>query len=895
MHWGGESRFIAGMRAVASLFLVCSVVVPAFAATSPAAPTPPALRLPTGVRPTRYALDLTIVPARAPYRGTVTIELAVDKPTSTVWLDATDLKIEAAELRQKGAVVPARVTMAPPDFVGFTFPSPLAAGPAELVVRFAGTMDTQKSRGIYRQNEGPGADDWYAYTFFEPTDARRAFPCFDEPAYKVPWQLTLHVPRGQVALANAPVEREADEADGMKAVTMRVSRPLPSYLVAFVVGPFELVDGGTAGRAHTRIRFVVPRGRGGETAYARSVTPRIVTLLEDWFDMPYPFAKLDVAVVPRFWGTMEHPGLVALGQPLTLIKPAEEGLERRERYANIAIHELAHYWFGDYVTCKWWDDVWLNESLGTWMDAKITDALEPAWKFKLARDAMSSAMAMAADAQPTAQRLRLPVETRDAIQNSFENGITYYKGDSVLRMLEHWVGAERLRQAIQAYLAAHAWGNADADDFLAALRQKLGAPAAEVMASFVEQPGVPLVSAAVACDGGRPRVTLSQRRFFAAGERPSTQTWKLPVCLRWGGQAGVDRRCVELTTPTAEVALPACPRWVMPNEDGAGYYRTRYDGAGLRALAAVFGTELTVRERMQLASDVGAVADAGQLPAGDALALVPTFLGDADLRVYRQGVGLLHLVRPRELPERLRPAFARAVEKLLGPRARTVGWAPRAGEDPEMARVRPMLLGLMAEEAHDRGIIAEAQKLADRWLADHATVAPDMVRPVLRLAALGGDAGYFDRLLAAARKTSDRRERGMLLATLGAFRAPALTERALALVVTPGFDLRETWPIVQTALGDRETRQRAWDFLKAHFDAIVGRMREDEVTWLFGGVPGAFCDEAHRRDLASFLGARAAAHPGAPHALDEALDHERTCEEAEARNRDAVARFLAQF
>src|SRR6185503_17342073 len=202
------------------------------------------------------------------------------------------------------------------------------------------------------------------------------------------------------------------------------------------VGPFDLVDGGRAGRAGTPIRFVVPRGRGEETRYAGEVTGRIVELLEEFFDMPYPFVKLDVAVVPRFWGTMEHPGLVALGQPLTLIKPAEEGLERRQRYANIAIHELAHYWFGDYVTCRWWNDVWLNESLATWLDGKLTDRLEPAWKFTLGRNGPWTASAMATDAQPGTQAIRLPVTDRNGIQNSFDNDITYSKGAAAFRMLE---------------------------------------------------------------------------------------------------------------------------------------------------------------------------------------------------------------------------------------------------------------------------------------------------------------------------------------------------------------------------------------------------------------------------------------------------------------------------
>src|SRR5215510_1879509 len=457
-------------------------------------PAPPPLRLPGDVAPASYALDLTIVPDRPTAAGRIRIAAEVVRPTRVVWLNATGLAIDRAEL----AGAPARVIAGGDDFVGLLADRELAAGALAIDVAFTAPIDRERSRGIYSQREG---GDTYAYTFFEPIDARRAFPCFDEPGYKVPWQVTLHVRQDHVALGNAPVVREAPEPGGMKQVELAVTRPLPSYLVAFVVGPFELIDGGTAGRVATPIRFVIPRGRAGELGYAREVTPRVVAALEEYFDMPYPYGKLDVAVVPRYWGTMEHPGIVALGQPLTLIKPAEEGLHRKISYVSIAAHELAHYWFGDYVTCRWWNDVWLNEALGTWAEGKITDAVEPGWKFRLGRDVGMTAGAMASDGQPTAQKIRLPVEDRDAVQNSFDSNITYAKGAAVLSMIEHWVGEPRFMAAIRHYLRAHAWGVADEEDFAKSLRADLGAPAAEVMASFVDQPGVPIIGAEVHCDG----------------------------------------------------------------------------------------------------------------------------------------------------------------------------------------------------------------------------------------------------------------------------------------------------------------------------------------------------------------------------------------------------------
>ncbi len=871
-----------------NLLALCALALLTLAAND-STPAPPKLRLPAGIRPTRYALDLRVVPSEPTFSGAVTIDLKVDAPTSILWLNATDLTIAAAELHAGGATQAARVVPGGEDYVGFVPAHPLAKGTAQLVVRFAGKLDAEKSRGLYRVAEGSGADDWYAYTFFEPTDARRVFPCFDEPSFKVPWTITLHAKKAHVALANAAVASERDEPDGMKAVTFEESKPLPSYLVAFVVGPFELVDGGRAGLANTPIRFIVPRGRAAETHYAREVTPRLLVELEKFFAMPYPYGKLDVAVVPRYWGTMEHPGIVALGQPLTLIKPTEEGLFRKESYANIAIHELAHYWFGDYVTCRWWNDTWLNEALGSWADMEVTDTLEPSWKFALGRD--PAAEAMYPDGQPTVQKIRLPVETKDAIQNSFDNSITYAKGSAVLHMIEHWVGHDKFMGAIRGYLAAHAWGNADADEFVASLRQYLGAPAADVMRSFVDQPGVPIVTVAASCAGGTAKVTLTQKRFFNAAAQDSPSLWKVPVCLKWQGGGS----CTLLDARQKEVALPSCPTWLVANADAAGYYHVRYDAASLAALQPVFSTALTVKERTHLAADVEAEVDQGTLPLGDALALLPTFLADEDLRVFARAVDLLTLLDPRELDDKGEAAFGRAVAKLLGPRARTVGWAPKPGEDPEMASLRPTLLGFMAHYAHDKGIVAEAHKLTERWLRDRRAIAPDMVGPVLGMAALSNDAKLFDRLLDEARHVKDRRERSILLGTLGSFYAPALQTRALALVSGNEFDQRESVGVLYRSLFAREAREASWAWLQQHFDGIIAKMREDDAMRLFGAVPHAFCDESHRAALESFLAPRAKTHTGAPHEVDDGLEGVRACAAAWSRIKPAIDAFLAKY
>lgn len=511
--------------------------------------TPPALRLPAGVRPARYDVDLFVDPEAGSFHGEVGIDLRVEASTRVVWLHGQDLTGLSARIGDRAA----EVHSAEDGFLAVVPAEPLDAGTTRLSLRFAGTLDSERARGIYRVAEPDGKQ--YAYTFFQPTDARRAFPCFDEPSFKVPWKLTLRTPDPGIAAANAPLV--AERRDGtMRIFEFAETPPLPAYLVAFVVGPFDVVEAGTAGRHGTPLRFIVPPGRRPELAYAREVTPVAVGLLEDWFGMPYPYKKLDVAVVPRFWGTMEHPGILAMGQPLSLIKPEEDTVRRRIRYANILVHELAHYWFGDLVTMAWWDETWLNEGLGEWMDIKVTEAIEPAWKYGRNRQGFRL-RAMRADGRASAKAMRQPVRERTAIISSFENDLTYYKGASILWMFERWAGVDVFQRGMRAYLQKHAWGNTVTEDLLAALSIAAGRDLAPAMKSFIDQPGVPEIAMSLTCAAGaRPVVALSQRRYRPLGSPAAPGAaqarWSTPICLRWGRGEKTAEKCDMLDAASAE-------------------------------------------------------------------------------------------------------------------------------------------------------------------------------------------------------------------------------------------------------------------------------------------------------------------------------------------------------
>jgi alanyl aminopeptidase len=860
---------------------------------TPAAPDPkpPALRLPAGVHPTGYQVFLDIDPEQPTFRGVVHIDLQIDQPTRLLWLHGQGLDVKSAEIGS----LHARSFAAPGGFLGLALSGELPAGKTALEIGFEGKLDSVRSQGIYRVKEPDGR--WYVYTFFEPVDARRAFPCFDEPSFKVPWKLAIRTPASNVAAANTRAATDKVE-EGHRIVEFEESKPLPSYLVAFVVGPFAIIDGGTAGKFNTPLRFIVPPGHEEELRFAREATPRAVGLLEDWFGMAYPYGKLDVAVVPRYWGTMEHPGIVAMGQSLTLIKPSEETLERKKHYANILIHELAHYWFGDYVTMAWWNETWLNEGMGEWMDNKLTTLFDPAWKFGRTRLGFRAG-AMSADGLASAKALRQPVGQASDVESSFDGALTYSKGMSVLYMYEHFLGEEKFQKAIRKYLDDHKWGNVVSEDLVAAISAEAGRDLDASLHGFIDQPGVPTVALELVCEKGKPpRVKLAQKRFrpLGAGEIADA-TWQIPMCLRYGTGKAASQKCDLLTETSAEWPLEgakACPAWVLGSADAYGYYRVAYTPAGRAALVKVARAALTPAERHGLVVDTAALVQAGELPLGELLALGSSFLGDPDFLVQTVAFGSLGYVDPDELPAELLPAYRRMIDKLLGAQAKRLGWTEKANESNDDRERRTMLVPRVARWGDDPRLRGEATRLARAWLADRKAVAHDLARAVLHVAAHFGDRALFDAYLAEARHTKDREDRAMLLGALASFADPALVKAAEDLALAGEFDVRDGGGLFMAGMDDPATREQAWTFVKAHFDELAAKLRDDEKSWSLG-VARSFCDAEHRADAEAFFKERAAKINGGPQALARTLESMDECIAQRARNAPEIATFLKKF
>lgn len=841
-------------------------------------PAPPALRLPDGVRPLRYAAELTIRPGETGFRGSIEIEIEVARPTPVVWLNARFLAVE----RASAGGAPARVIQGGQDFVGLRAEPPLAPGRTLLRLEYRGELSERDTAGAFRQRE---AGEWYVYTQMEPLFARRVFPCFDEPAFKVPWQLTLNVPAAHLAVSNTPQVAESALPEGMKRVVFAPTRPLPSYLIAFGVGPFDIADAGTAGKKGTRVRIIVPKGMAPAARYAVQVTPRLLELAEEYTGIPYPYEKLDhLAILQRGqFGAMENPGLITFAMPLMLARPQDENPRFRQNYAHVAAHEIAHMWFGDLVTNAWWDDIWLNESFANWMSDKIIERLEPSWNIH-AKSVHDRNWAMKTDGQLSARRIRQPIASNDDVLNAFDP-ITYAKGAAVLGMFEQWLGEARFREALQRYLAKYADSTATAADFLAGL-DALDPAAGAAFATFLEQAGLPLVTIELTCGQQGASLWLAQRRYLPLGSGGSdAQVWQLPLCVRYGASGGESRRCMLMTSELAALPLTGtCPAWV--EAETSRYYRTEYRGRAAGTVVRPRSVAATVSE----VGDLDALARSGALGLDTVLARLQELAVQRNRDVVQSVIWTLSDLRAL-VPEELRPNWERYGNRMFARQAQALGLVPRPQDSDDTLRLRPALIGYLASDGDDRALRDQVAQLAERWLADHRALDGNLAEAVLQAHARRGDRELHERLRTALAGAKDRRDRRLLYIALGSFRDPTLGREALSLVLDPARDYREAMQIAWTMAETPRGGVLAYDFMKANFDALVARAPRDAAAY-YPRLAGTFCSAPQRADVEAFFRERAGRFEGGPRILAQTLERIQLCAALKERQQNQLSIFL---
>lgn len=858
----------------------------ATAEAKPAAPEEPipALKLPTDVRPTHYALHFTVEPEKDTFSGVADIDVTLEKARQVLWLNGRDLQVATAWVEANGQRQ--TTTYRQVDKVGVArLDLPTAVGPGAIKVHleWSRPFDT-RAVGLYKTTEDKLA---YAATQFEAVDARRAFPSFDQPNFKTPFDVTLTVPSGDAAISNTPEVSTREVGNGLKEVTFQTTKPLPTYLVAVVVGPFDVVEGPTlppnAVRAYPLpTRGVAPKGRGAELAWALEAGAQIVAAEERYFQIAYPYPKLDEIALPDFaYGAMENAGAITYREQILLWRPGESSAEDKFEIADVMAHEIAHQWFGDLVTMPFWTDAWLNEGFATWMGNRTLMAWNP--KLGPVRESLLGAVfgAMHSDGLSTGRAIRQPLTRIEDVWDQFD-GQTYNKGAAVLGMFERWVGPEKFRKGIHDYLIAHAWGSGSTDDLLASISRASGQNLAPPFRTFLDQPGVPLVSVQVACDANGARLELSQKPYAPLGVEQPDRVWGIPICLRYQTGATERETCQLLAQKTMTVPVEACPRWVFPNADSVGYYRWALDPASLAKLNGKVQKKLSTPERLGFASNLIAAVTNGSVQYADAMKALAPFAGALDPALAGPPMGLIETAREHLVPEDQRSQVESYGRALFKPTWYKLGWTPKRGEATELGMLRERLLRFLTLAAKDPRITEEAAKKGVAYAAigaptyDAKAVNPALAGTVLAVAVNASGPELFDALLARLPTLAEGQLRMRTLSALMWTKDPARVQKALGLSLDPALRANERIMPLFVGITRPETREATWQFIQDHFDELAPKLPGPmaEMTPRF---VTAFCDEAHAEQGKAFFTSKLAQHPGAKRTLAQSLEQVHIC------------------
>ncbi len=787
-------------------------------------------RLPRTVIPSRY--DLTLRPDldAATFAGTAAIAVTVREATDTVVLNAIELAIDEAVVVVGDTRHPARPELdETTERLHLHLDEALPPGEATVELAFRGILNDQL-RGFYRSTftDEKGEERVLATTQFEATDARRAFPCWDEPDLKASFAVTLDVPAGLLAVANTKEVARQERDDGVVRIHFAESIVMSTYLVAFVIGPLEATGPVPAGGVDLRV--IHPIGKGDLARYALEVGAFSLDHLAEWYDIAYPGDKLDLVAVPDFaFGAMENLGCVTFREVLLLVDPSTATQPELQNVVDVIAHELAHMWFGDLVTMRWWNGIWLNEAFATFMEMATTDAFRPDWE-RWVGFGVSRSEALDTDALHSTRPIEFEVTSPEDAEGMFDV-LTYEKGAAVVRMLEQYLGAERFRDGIRRYLDVHQYANTETTDLWDAIEAATGEPTRRIMDTWIFHGGYPLVGAAR--DGDR--LVLTQERFTYLPGAEAAQ-WAVPVLVAWGTDDGVGRtERVLLDGATTEIELAGGADWVVVNRGGSGFYRVAYAPDLRTALVERAHTVLEPIERYQFIDDLAAAALAGRVPATDVLDIVLAFSAETDLTVWQRLVGTLHGLR-RLVDGPARERFTGLAAALLAPAYDRLGPLPVDGESDRDAELRAVLFGALGTVAEDPDVRRRATDLHRAHLADRTSVDPALAAAAAGILADVGEADDYEAFLARFLDAADPQEEQRYLYVLADFEDPGLFARTLALTLTDQVRSQNAPYVIRRALTNRERGADAWSWVTEHWDEANARFPSNSISRMLGGI-----------------------------------------------------------
>ncbi len=826
-----------------------------------------AQRLPGDVIPDHYQITLIPDLKNATFAGEETIDVRVLKPTSNIVLNSAEIKFAEALVTSGKSTQTAKVsTDAKAEMATLAVANAVPAGPATIRIKFSGTLNDQL-RGFYLSKTKVRN---YAVTQFEATDARRAFPCFDEPAMKATFDLSAVVDKGDTAISNSRIVSDTPgPGEGKHTIKFSTSPKMSTYLVALEVGDFQCLEGAADG---IPIRVCATPDKKDMGKFALESAEAILKFYNQYYGIKYPFHKLDLVAIPDFGaGAMENTGDITYRESALLLDERTAAVGRYKGIAAVNAHEMAHQWFGDLVTMQWWDDVWLNEGFATWMTTKPLAAWKPEWNI------WPSQGPLAVDALKATRPIHAPgseANTPAQIGTLFD-GIAYGKTAAVLRMLESWLGEEPFRKGVNLYLEQHAYGNTRAADFWNAMAKASGKPVDKVMPTWVEQAGAPMVSVKSQCAGDQTRVELAQARFFNDPDllkAGSPELWQIPVCLKTGGQAP---RC-ELMTQRQQTFNIAgqCAPWVFINAGGRGYYWSAYSPELTSRLASVAETELTAQERVSLLNDEWSMARAGQHSVAQYMSLARAMRHDSTRQVVQQIADRAAFISESLVDAADRGAFQAWVQEQFRPQLARLSWTAKPSDSADEKSVRETVVFALGYSGRDPEVLRRAAEVAQQYTKDPASVDPNVGEMAVHLAALHGDAKLYDEYVQHMETSQSPEQKYTYMAALTFFPQPELAQRTLDLSLSPETKAQDMFRGFDGLLSNPATRGLAWSYFKSHWPEIEKKVGNG-LGFGFGGLAGVFCSEQEKLDVQAWF----AQHPdpGGPRPLRQGLERIDTC------------------
>ena len=808
-------------------------------------------KLPKDVVPRRYSVTVEPDVAKATLRGRETIVLEVRRPVRRLVLNSLGLTITRAVLHAGGETVLVPVVDAAEQTLTFNLEKELPSGAAKLELEWTGTL-SEAPQGLYIARYQAGTETRRALaTQMEATDARRMFPCWDEPVFRAMVALEAVVPVADTALSNMPAVRETARGDGWKTVTFAETPPMASYLVALCVGEFEMLEDVVDG---VKLRVVTTAGKREQGRYAMEATKKVLAYFNDYFGVKYPLPKLDqIALAATGASGMENWGLITYNENALLYDPAVSSQGTKERVFGIVAHELAHQWFGDLVTMAWWDNLWLNEGFASWMGTKAVDRFNPEWKVWL-RAAGDREWAMWLDARATTHPIQQRVESESQAMDAFDE-ITYQKGQSLLRMVESWLGEEKFRAGIRGYMQRHAYGSTTTADLWRALEEASGKRVQALAAGWTEQPGFPLVKVEPDAAG----VRLTQERFTIHQKTPAPLTWQIPVSVRRDFDAQMVLLGADAQAAAFSPMKDAPP--VIANAGGIGYFRASYSREMFAALVKA-APSLAEADRLTLLNDTWALVLAERAPLADYLALATALARDEAYVIADQIADTM-----ASLDRTLRGAecagkFREWARPLLAPHHARLGWDARPGESPLDTQLRGSLLHTLGALG-DPAVVAEAQKRFATFLKEPKSLDGNLRGPVFTIVGRNADEASYEQLHALGRKEDGAEQKRMLYGALCHAQTPALASRTLALALGEDLPPKESAGLVGRLARDAELPEMAWDFARKNLDALLARLPAFSANDYVPGIFRAFSEASRAEELESFAKANLPASVGA--------------------------------